>query len=139
MEKVYPTDQKMASFEEMDERKPNIMMSGQNMVPAPSQTHPMIPSDQFHMDTSESFPRLHTDSSSSDHVLSPEVTCEKEVQSEAKWNDLDAAFDRLDYFQLGNFMDGFAPADDPFAPQVQYQMDQLSPLQDMFMYLQKPL
>ncbi|KAK7318409.1 hypothetical protein RJT34_03109 [Clitoria ternatea] len=85
------------------------------------------------MDTSDSVPRLHTDSSCSDHVVSPDVTCEKEVQSEPKWNELElgpdpaSAFD----FQL-NFMD--LPSDDPFAPQAQFQV---SPWQDMFAYLPK--
>ena len=132
LEKYQPLDQKMEKFAEMEEeQKPKIMVSRQNTTV----TQPMISNDQLHMDTSDSVPVLHTDTSCSEQVVSPEVAWEKEVQSEPKWNDndIDNAFD---YFQY-NYMDGFA--EDPFAPQVQYQMDQLSPLQDMFMYLQKPL
>ncbi|KAJ1391512.1 NAC domain [Sesbania bispinosa] len=96
-----------------------------------------LTNDQLYMDTSDSVPRLHTDSSSSGHVVSPDVTCDKEVQSEAKWNELelDNAFD----FQF-NYLDNnlSVDVDDPFGTQVQYQMNQLSPLQDMFMYLQRP-
>jgi len=133
LEKYQPLDQKMEKFAEMEEeeQKPKIMVSRQNTTV----TQPMISNDQLHMDTSDSVPVLHTDTSCSEQVVSSEVAWEKEVQSEPKWNDndIDNAFD---YFQY-NYMDGFA--EDPFAPQVQYQMDQLSPLQDMFMYLQKPL
>lgn len=136
VEKNYGAAQNMTSFPEIEERKPNInVMSGQNMVPSiPLKTPTMMTGDQLHMDTSDSVPRLHTDSSCSEHVVSPEFTCEREVQSEPKWNELDNAFD---YFEQFNYMDGFA--DDPFAPQLQFQMGQVSPLQDMFTYLQKPL
>lgn len=132
LEKYQPLDQKMGKFAEIEEeQKPKIMVSGQNTTV----TQTMISNDQLHMDTSDSVPVLHTDTSCSEQVVSPEVAWEKEVQSEPKWNDNDID-NVFDYFQY-NYMDGFA--EDPFAPQVQYQMDQLSPLQDMFMYLQKPL
>jgi hypothetical protein len=108
------------------------MNMNMNMVASSLKTPAMIMSDQLHMDTSDSVPRLHTDSSCSEHEASPEFTCEREVQSEPKWNnELDNAFNYLEF----NYMDGFS--DDPFAPQPpQFQMDQLSPLQDMFTYLQ---
>ncbi|KAK9266224.1 hypothetical protein L1049_012428 [Liquidambar formosana] len=77
-------------------------------------------------------PRLHTDSSCSEHVVSPDFMCDREVQSEPKWPDLQMAFDS----QL-NYMDNFLV--DPFDPQAQFQDDQFSPLQDMFMFMQKPL
>ncbi|XP_061346886.1 NAC domain-containing protein 2-like [Gastrolobium bilobum] len=137
-------DQKPAKFSEQvqfhyeheheNETKPeiDIKMCGQDD----------FRNDQLHMDTSDSGPRLHTDSScSEEHVVSPDVTCDKEVQSEPKWNELDlvpdpdAAFD----FQF-NFMDSNinpSVVDDPFAPQVQFQINQLSTWQDMFMYLPK--
>ena len=113
----------------MEDQKPNILLNGQNMTAlSQQQPSPMsMMNDLLETDASDSVPRLHTDSSSSEHVLSPEIKCEKEVQSEPKWNELSNAFD----FQF-NYMDGFQ--DDPFASQVQFQMDQLSPLQDMFMY-----
>jgi len=114
-----------AQFE--NETKPQIKMNGQD---------DFRNSDQLYTDTSDSVPRFHTDSSGSEHVVSPDVTCDKEVQSEPKWNefvlgpDPVSAFD----FQLNLMDDG---EDDPFAPQVQYQMNQLSGWQDVFMYLPK--
>ncbi|XP_041008899.1 NAC domain-containing protein 2-like [Juglans microcarpa x Juglans regia] len=123
------TEQKMASFPEVEEQKPKVMVpAGQNIAPSP-----MIGNHQLHMETtSDSAPGLHTESSSSEQVvLSPDVTWEKEVQSE-----MESGFNYFDNLQF-NFMDGFA--EDPFASQVQYQMDQLSPLLDMSMYQQKPL
>ncbi|KAL4632708.1 NAC domain-containing protein 2-like [Castanea sativa] len=132
LEKYQPLDPKMEKFAEMEEeQKPKIMVSGQNTTV----TQAMISHDHLHMDTSDSVPVLHTDTSCSEQVVSPEVTWEKEVQSEPKWNDNDID-NVFDYFQY-NYMDGFT--EDPFGPQLQYPTDQLSPLQDMFMYLQKPL
>ncbi|KAK7399348.1 hypothetical protein VNO78_10530 [Psophocarpus tetragonolobus] len=75
---------------------------------------------QLYMDTSDSLPRLHTDSSCSDHVVSPDG----EVQSQPKWNDLQLGPDPLPGFDC-HFLD------DPFAPQLH------SPWQDMFAYLPK--
>jgi hypothetical protein len=122
VEKYYGADQDLRNLTEIDERKPKIMV--------PTKT--MITDDQIHMDTSDSVPKLHTDSSCSEHVVSPEFTCEREVQSEAKWSEVD------NYFGFNyNMDDGFS--DDPFGRQLQFQMDQLSPLQDMFAYLQQPL
>ncbi|KAF4355878.1 hypothetical protein CsatB_023231 [Cannabis sativa] len=132
IEKNYPaTNQVMKTeeFPEIEDTKPHII---------PSVLH----NDHFYMDTSDSVPKLHTDSSGSEHVLSPEFTCDREVQSEPKWNTvsddvLSNAFD-FDF----NYMDGFS--DDPFGSQLQIQysnpMDRLSPLQDMFSFnfMQKP-
>ncbi|XP_031269408.1 NAC domain-containing protein 2-like [Pistacia vera] len=130
MEKHYPMDRKVMELPEMEEQKPDIKFSAQNMTMHPQQS-PM--NDLLHMDTSDSLPRLHTDSSCSEHVLSsPEITCDKEVQSEAKWNELENAFDDYQFNYLESFQDN------PFGSQVQYQMEQLSPLQDVFMLLQKP-
>ncbi|XWS33113.1 hypothetical protein CRYUN_Cryun22dG0050600 [Craigia yunnanensis] len=132
IEKHFPSEQKWLNYPEMEDQKPNILLNGQNMA-ALSQQQQQQPSsmsmmnDLLQTDASYSVPRLNTESSSSEHVLSPEIKCEKEVQSESKWNELSNAPD----FQF-NYMDGFQ--DDPFANQVQFQMDQLSPLQDMFMY-----
>nr|WLK83176.1 NAC protein 2 [Casuarina equisetifolia] len=131
LEKIYAGDQKMADFPEIDEQKPNILTSGQNMLPSYLQNQTVTTNDHLHVDTSESVPRMHPDSSCSEHMLS-EVTWEREVQSEPKWNDLENA---LDYFQF-NYMDGLG--DDPFAPQPQFQMDQLYPFQDIFTSQQKP-
>lgn len=142
MEKHYPSDQKSIGFPELEEdRKPNINISRQEvalgMPPHQGSPAPMM-NDLLHMDTSDSVPRLQTDSSCSEHVLSPEITCDKEVQSMPKWNDLGNALND-DYNQFNfNYMDTNSFQDDPFGPQVQYQMDQLSPYQDLFMILQKP-
>ena len=115
------------SFEHENETKPEIHKLGNEQL--------------LYTETSDSVPRLHTDSSSSEHVVSPDVRCEREVQSDPKWNNddydlglqLENAFD----FQF-NYLDdnNLSVDDDPFGT-VQYQMGQLSPLQDMFMYLQK--
>ncbi|KAK2438857.1 NAC domain-containing protein [Trifolium repens] len=111
-----------------NEKKPKIEMNGQDDF--------RIINDQLYTDTSDSVPQFHTDSSCSEHVVSPDVTCDKEVQSEPKWNefvfgpDPVSAFD----FQL-NFMDD--GEDDYFTPQVQYQMNnnnQFFGWQDAFMY-----
>ncbi|GAY48206.1 hypothetical protein CUMW_110010 [Citrus unshiu] len=142
MEKHYPSDQKSIGFPELEEdRKPNINISRQEvalgMPPHQGSPVPMM-NDLLNMDTSDSVPRLQTDSSCSEHVLSPEIACDKEVQSVPKWNDLGNALND-DYNQFSfNYMDTNSFQDDPFGPQVQYQMDQLSPYQDLFMILQKP-
>lgn len=112
--------------EEEHERKPEI----QKLV-----------NYQLYMDTSDSVPKLHTDSSSSGHVVSPDVTCDREVQSEPKWNELGIQLDNAFGFEF-NYLDNntlsFEYDDDPFGTNDQYQINQLSPLQDMFMYQQKP-
>lgn len=115
--------------EENHEMKPEIKMYGHDDF---RNEH------QLYTDTSDSVPRLHTDSScTEEHVLSPEVTCSKEVQSEIKWNELDPVAASFD-FDMNLIMDNTnnnnmnmnmnmsAVVDDPFAPQVQYQMNQLS-------------
>ncbi|GMI67585.1 Arabidopsis NAC domain containing protein 2 [Hibiscus trionum] len=130
IEKHFPSEQKWSSssYPEMEDQKPNILM---HMTALSQQQGP----SSVQTDASDSVPRLHTDSSSSGQVLSPEVTWEKEVQSQPKWNELQLSNNGLDFGF--SYMDG-GFQDDPFASQVQYQMEQLSPLQDMFMYLQKP-
>ncbi|XP_021896479.1 NAC domain-containing protein 2-like [Carica papaya] len=87
-----------------------------------------VKSDLMCFDKSDSVPRLHTDSSCSEHVVSPEFTCE--VQSEPKWKDwrsgLDFPYNYIDATVENGFESQFSGA------------NQMSPLQDMFMYLQKP-
>ncbi|XVE55298.1 hypothetical protein DITRI_Ditri03aG0147800 [Diplodiscus trichospermus] len=71
-----------ASVMEIEDKKPDIASLGVNksgLPPAPTG----IVNDYVYFDTSESVPKLHTDSSCSEHVVSPEFTCE--VQSEPKW------------------------------------------------------
>ncbi|GMJ02415.1 Arabidopsis NAC domain containing protein 2 [Hibiscus trionum] len=83
--------------------------------------------DVVYFDTSESVPKLHTDSSCSEQAVSPEFTCE--VQSEPKREDWQSTLD-FTY----NYMD--ASLDAGFASGFQ-SGNQLSPLQDMFMYSPK--
>nr|ADK47979.1 NAC-like protein 5 [Crocus sativus] len=72
---------------------------------------PPVTNDMFYFDTSDSLPRLHADSSCSEHVLSSGFTSEtREAESQLRWGVPTAASDF-----------GFA---DPF--------------QDIMMYLQKP-
>lgn len=123
-------------FTEMEDTKPEI-------TTLPPMMEPLAAANEHHLyvDTSDSMPKLHTSDSSSseEHVL----TCDKEVQSEPKWNfsnnnPLDGSGGGLDFNFNFNFMEsnsGFV--DDPFGLQAQqYQMDQLYP--DMFMLLPKP-
>jgi hypothetical protein len=132
LEKHFPVNQKSMKFEtdqyhEEEEQKSDISY-GQNFIVEPQQQL-SYNNDLLRMDTSDSIPRLHTDSSSSEHVLSP---CGLEVQSDSKWNEIDNAF--FNGIQQFNYMDGFQ--DDPFASQDHYQSQDFS--QDMFMFLQKP-
>ncbi|XP_057970689.1 NAC domain-containing protein 2-like [Malania oleifera] len=116
------------------EQKPQISTPPLSQHPLPP--HPVAPSapadDFLYFDTSDSVPRMHTDSSGSEHAASPEFTCDREVQSQIKW-EMDLGYQNAPDFQF-NYMD--ALANDPFASSP---MSHFSPLQDMFfMNLQKP-
>lgn len=132
----YNVDLKPMHSPEMEEEKPKFNLFGQQEKQMEQQQqvqqHQMM-DDLFHFDTSESVPRLPTDSSGSDHVLSPEFGHEREVQSAHKLNGLERV---VDDYQMMNYMDGFQY--DPFGTQIQYT-DQYfsSPLQDMFINMQK--
>ncbi|KAG1369931.1 NAC domain-containing protein 48 [Cocos nucifera] len=109
------------------EQKPEII----SHVPPPVASHvPLAPplTDLFYFDASESLPRLHADSSCSEHVRSPEFTCEREVQSRPSWRDWEKALgiDTNNEVALGTFP--------PLSPPGGFR----DPLQDVFMYLQKP-
>ncbi|PIN15488.1 hypothetical protein CDL12_11872 [Handroanthus impetiginosus] len=137
LEKHYNVDQTEVQFSDSEEQKPNVNAFQRSAMvpPAPTSRTPQIlasqtMNDYMHFDTSDSIPKLHTDSSSSEHVLSPEFFCDKEVQSEPKWSEFENYLD----FQL-NYTDAFQ--DDPFTSQMQYN-DQFSQFQDMFAYMQKP-
>ncbi|KAL2498543.1 NAC domain-containing protein 2 [Abeliophyllum distichum] len=132
LEKHYNVDNMMLEFSDSEEQKPKVDSLQYNVVvkPAPPVQPPQpvatqMMNDYMHFDTSESVPKLHTDSSSSEHVFSPEV------ESAPNWSDFEQSLDN----QL-NYMDGFQ--DDLFGSQMQYN-DQFSLFQDMSMYmLQKP-
>jgi hypothetical protein len=98
---------------------------GGRIPPAPST--PTVVNDYMHFDKSDSIPRLHTDSSCSDHVVSPEFTCE--VQSEPKWKDYGNNYNNA-LEDPYNYIDATLGGD--------FGNIQMSPLQDMFMYLQRP-
>lgn len=109
-------------FSEMEiETKPDIttyspVVKTTSSPPVSSVPHHVM-DDRFNFETSDSVPTLNTDSSS-EH--------EKEVQSEAKREDVQY-----------NYMDPFTD-NDAFTPQSQYYNDfQLSPLQDIFMFMPK--
>ncbi|KAK6125563.1 hypothetical protein DH2020_040697 [Rehmannia glutinosa] len=92
LEKHYNVDHKEVQFSDSEEQKPNVdsLLPYDGIVtPAPMATQTFTSqrmNDYMHFDASDSLPKLHTDSSSSEHVLSPS---DKEVQSEPKWNDRD--------------------------------------------------
>ncbi|XP_022768145.1 NAC domain-containing protein 2-like [Durio zibethinus] len=120
-----------ATVMEIVDKKPDIVALGMGTCGLPKAPTATV-NDCVYFDTSESVPRLHTDSSCSEHVVSPEFTCE--VQSEPKWNDWGTTNNNSLEFPY-NYMD--ASVDTGFASQFESN-NLLSPLQDMFMYLQKP-
>ena len=112
---------KIESSEMIEDKKPEIMTRG-SALPAPV-------TDYLYFDTSDSVPKLHTtDSSCSEQVVSPEFA--GEVQSEPKWSQWE---DKSSLEFPYNYVD----ATGSFGPQLQ-SGNQMSPLQDIFMYLQKP-
>nr|AOC59207.1 NAC transcription factor 22 [Haloxylon ammodendron] len=119
-------------------KKPEIMEGamGEDPVPAVSLPHTMSFNDYAPMDTpsdSGQPPLLHTESTTSCSAREYVVTCsEREVQSEPKWKkpfDFEKALDFPVSFNYGNTMNN------PFITQ---DGNQMSPLQDMFMFLPKP-
>jgi hypothetical protein len=120
LERYENVDQQRSVYspeEEIEEEKPKGLFA----FAASQQQQMTIPNDYLHFETSDSVPRLHTDSSGSEQVVSPEFGHEKEVESTPPkpWSDLD--------YQL-NFMD------DPFASNQMQFPDQFFPMQDMFLY-----
>lgn len=113
-------------------KKPEMMV-GADPVPAVSLPHTMTFNDYALMDTpsdSGQPPLLHTESTTSCSAREHVVTCsEREVQSEPKWK-LDKALDFPVSFNYGNAMNY------PFTSTQ--GGNQMSPLQDMFMFLPKP-
>lgn len=127
----------MEAAVEDEDQKPDILT--QTHYHHPPMTPPVL-NDFAYFDSSESMPRLQpTDSSCSEHVISTDFTCEREVQSEPKW--------RTDWPPTleipNNNMDAIKATDynNPFLSQLDGL--QLSPVfrdpyQDILMYLQKP-
>ncbi|RWR92748.1 NAC domain-containing protein 2 [Cinnamomum micranthum f. kanehirae] len=122
------------------DQKPEILTQAHHQPMTP----PVL-NDFPYFDSSESMPHLQpTDSSCSEHVISSDFTCDREVQSEPRWNT-----NWQSTLQIPNInMDVIRPIDDntntnhnPFLSQLDGL--QLSPMfrdpyQDVLMYLQKP-
>ncbi|EPS70912.1 hypothetical protein M569_03847 [Genlisea aurea] len=127
-------DQKEAHFSsDGEEQKPKMDSFQYSGVINPSPLIPthqaLAPSQGKGGDCFSSLPKLRADSSTSEHVPSPEM---KEVQSEPKWSEFDGSLD----YQL-NYMEGFQ--DDIFGSQMpSYNDHQMNMFQDMFPYMQKP-
>lgn len=120
-----PTSRKVISGPEFEDVKPEKLMA---CPLPPASVGATRPNDYVYFDNSDSVPRLHTDSSCSEQVVSPEFT--SEVQSEPKWKEWDKAFDFTYNY-------GDATVEPGFGSQFQGG-NQMSPLQDMFMYLPRP-
>ncbi|KAM7256362.1 hypothetical protein ACFE04_012103 [Oxalis oulophora] len=125
---------------EIEDKKPEGLVNhaavaaaygGAGYPPAP---HTTVANDFMYFDKSDSIPRLHTDSSGSEHVVSPEFT--SEVQSEPKWKEFgnNVIEDPFNYFDTTSVDTN----NGLFASQFNAGNNQMWPLQDMFMYLQKP-
>ncbi|KAK7410599.1 hypothetical protein VNO78_01522 [Psophocarpus tetragonolobus] len=138
IEKLQPSSDVMVSRKmessEMEDKKPEILKSGVGLpppAPTTAQTSGAM-TDYMYFDPSDSIPKLHTDSSCSEHVVSPEFA--SEVQSEPKWNEWEKNLE-FPY----NYMDATlsSSSNNCFGSQFPNN-NQISPLQDMFMYWPKP-
>ncbi|CAL5384883.1 unnamed protein product [Camellia sinensis] len=107
------------------EQKPEILTH--NVMRLSPPTPFGLFNESVYRDTSDSIPRLHTYSSSSDHVMSPDLEVQSEPTRLTDWekNTLEFSFNYLD-----------ATIDSTFASPL--ENNQMSPLQDMFVYLPKP-
>ncbi|XP_050365016.1 NAC domain-containing protein 2-like [Argentina anserina] len=119
------SQQAVSGGSEFEDVKPGNLMACPPPPPAVASTRP---SEYVYFENSDSVPRLHTDSSCSEHVVSPEF--QSEVQSEPKWKEWEKALE-FPY----NY--GDATLGNNFGAEFQGG-NQMSPLQDIFMYLQKP-
>ncbi|XP_028775065.1 NAC domain-containing protein 2-like [Neltuma alba] len=117
----------------IEDKKPENVSRG---VGIPGRHPPHAPSppvtDYLYFDKSDSVPKLHTESSGgSEHVVSPEFA--SEVQSEPKWNEWETNVG-FPYNYAGATMNhGFEPQ-----TQLMQSNNQMSTLQDIFTYFQKP-
>lgn len=91
---------------------------------------------------SDSMPRLHTsDSSCSEHVASTGFRGEREVQSEPRWREWEAALDTIPFTNNMDALVGLGSCNSFFSqletPQIPPFLNSSSSFQDLF-YLQKP-
>lgn len=130
IEKLQPSSDLAASRKiespEIEEKKPEILKTGGGLPPAPAMT------DYMYFDPSDSIPKLHTDSSCSEQVVSPEFA--SEVQSEPKWNEWEKSLE-FPYYMDTTLSNGFTQFTSNNNSTNNIQM---SPLQDMFMFWPKP-
>ncbi|CAI0393160.1 unnamed protein product [Linum tenue] len=137
------------STDTIEDRKP-VLMAAPPPLPAPVTTghrpaNNNNNSDYMYFETSDSVPRLHTESSCSERVVSPEFTS-SEVQSEPSWREWGSSGggggvgNDQNTLDLGGFNYMDAALESELASQFQAPVgsNQMSPLQDMFMYLQRP-
>lgn len=121
---------------ELEKRKPEILTRAAGCLPPPHP--PQAPAagvtDYMYFDASDSVPKLHTDSSCSEQVVSPEFATE--VQSEPKWNEWEKSLE-FPYNYVDATLSNNNSNNNGFGSQFQ-SGNQLSPLQDMFLYMPKP-
>lgn len=126
IEKLQPSTDVVVSRKiespEIEEKKPEILKGGGGLPPAMT--------DYMYFDPSDSIPKLHTDSSCSEQVVSPEFA--SEVQSEPKWNEWEKSLE-FPYYMDTSLSNGFSQFSSNNNNNIQ-----MSPLQDMFMYWPKP-
>ncbi|KAM7486364.1 hypothetical protein LguiA_002373 [Lonicera macranthoides] len=139
IEKYYNAVDKNLDVPHEEEKKPQISTMGVNFtkMQPPQQQPPVVAQTEnnsdyyYNFQTSSSSeysmqpPRLNGDSSSSSGRTELMFEKETEVQSDPKWNNNNNDFDFE--LELSNYMDTFA--DDPFAPQIQY-----NDYQDLFLF-----
>ncbi|KAK7320984.1 hypothetical protein VNO77_31001 [Canavalia gladiata] len=113
-----PSGVRKIECSKIEDEKPGILTGGGALLPPPPPPHAAATVTDFvYFDTSDSVPKLHTtDSSCSDHVVSSELA--SEVQSEPN-KSLEFPYNYMDATLGSQFQSG----------------NQMSPLQDIFMYL----
>ncbi|KAG1328088.1 NAC domain-containing protein 48 [Cocos nucifera] len=95
--------------------------------------------EMAYFDPADSMPRLHTDSSCSEHVLSPEVTWEREVQSQPRV--ARSQWEKAVEVPLTNEGATVSTGGIGFFPQLEpgsFEPGFRDPLQDILMYLGRP-
>uniref|UniRef100_A0A7N0U0N9 NAC domain-containing protein n=1 Tax=Kalanchoe fedtschenkoi TaxID=63787 RepID=A0A7N0U0N9_KALFE len=127
IEKTTTSSSQTPFEQEFEDEKPRINLPDPKMEIESPQTHPINASD--------SNPR----STCSDHMSSPDVTWNREVQSEPRWSELDM-FMNYPFDFTDNPYENNGPFSDPGQAQFEAQYSFPSPWQDMLMYTQpKPL
>lgn len=120
---------------EIEDKKPDILTRAGGLPPHPPPQAAVTAAamtDYMYFDASDSIPKLHTDSSCSEHVVSPEFA--SEVQSEPKWNEWEKNSLEYPYNYENAILNN---NNNGFATQFQSGNNQMSAWQDIFMYLPK--